>query len=274
MKKFFISGLILSAIVFAACEKKANETSVNLSTNTNSEIKKTNTTNTETQLTEDGFIPSESGTEKEKPESGKANVQGKALFNEKAAADVEVKLCEKFNKFSGCSGEQYKTKTDANGEYLFKGVAPKIYDALLVKVFNTNNSIFASSRFGITAAKYKIEADKTFFAPNTNLFKNDLKVQNPKAKATIDAKNFEMKWDAYPDAAYYKFGMYAKDAGVTAPYVNEKTEANVFKAEKPITDGEYNFKLEAFNANDVKLAETEYIAFKVTGGEAAPAANK
>ncbi len=273
MKNLLIVGLILAAMV-SACDKKENENPTNISINTNTGTvnKKSNTT-TETQLTEDGFVPSETGTEKEKPEAGKANVQGTALFNEKPAANVEVKLCEKFNTFSGCSGQQYKTKTDANGEYLIKGIEPKQYDALLVKVFNSNMSIFAASRFGITAAKYKFEADKTFFAPVTNLYKSDMKVQNPKPNAKIDAKTFEMKWDAYPDAAYYKFGMYSKNPSVTAPYVNEKTEAATFKADKPLSDGEYNFKLEAFNANDIKLAETEFISFKVTGGETAPSAD-
>ena len=118
MKKLFIVGLILAVLVLA-CNKKENENSPNISINTNTEtVNKKADTTTETQLTEDGFVSSETGTEKEKPEAGKASVQGKALFNEKPAADVEVKLCETFNQFSGCSGQQYKTKTDANGEYL------------------------------------------------------------------------------------------------------------------------------------------------------------
>jgi hypothetical protein len=134
-------------------------------------------------------------------------------------------------------------------------------------------SIFASKKFGITAAKYKIEPDTTFFAPKTNLYKSDLKVQNPKPNGKVDAKDFEINWDAYPDAAYYKFGMYSKNPKVTAPYVNEQTDATSFKADKPLTDGDYNLKVEAFNANDVKLAETQFITFKVTGGEPAPAAD-
>lgn len=273
MKNLLLIGLILTAVVLG-CNKKEDKTALNTATNsnTNSANKKTNAT-TETQLTEDGFVASETGTEKEKPEAGKANIQGRALFNEKPAANVEVKLCEKFNTFSGCSGKEYKTKTDENGEYLLKGVEPKVYDALLVRVFNTNRSIFASQRFGITPAKYKLEPDKTFFAPPSNLYKADLKVQNPKPNGKVDAKDFEIKWDAYPDAAFYKFGMYAKNPAVTAPYVGEKTEETSFKADKPLNDGEYNLKIEAFNANDVKLAETQFITFKITGGEPAPAAD-
>jgi hypothetical protein len=273
MRKLLIIGLIASALVFA-CDRRTDEPSVNISrTETNSETKKTNVERPKTELTEDGFVASETGTEKEKPEPGKANVQGAAFYNEKPAAGVEVKLCEKFNTFSGCSGQQYKTKTDENGEYLIKGVEPKVYDALLVRVFNTNSSIFATKGFGITAAKYKIEADKTFFAPPTNLYKADLKVQNPKPNGKVDAKNFEIKWDAYSDAAYYKFGMYAKNPSVTAPYVGERTEETSFKVDKPLSDGDYNLRVEAFNANDVKLAETQFITFKVTGGEPAPSAD-
>jgi hypothetical protein len=51
------------------------------------------------------------------------------FFNEKPAADIEEKLCEKFSRFlSGCSGETLIAKTDANGEYLIKDVPPGIYE--------------------------------------------------------------------------------------------------------------------------------------------------
>ena len=225
-----------------------------------------------TQLTKDGYVTSETGTEKEKPQSGKANVQGKAMFNEKPAAGVEAKLCEKFNTFMGCSGQQYTTKTDENGEYLFKNVDPKDYEGLIVKVFNTPSYIFAAQSLGISAAKYKIEADKTFFAPPTNLFKSDLKAQNPKSNAKVDAKTLEVKWDAYPEAAYYKVSMFPKEVKVTSPYINEKVEGNSLKAEKPLVNGEYRLKIEAYNANDIKLSQlNEDVKFNVTGGEEMPA---
>src|ERR671916_659725 len=76
-----------------------------------------------TTTASDGVISSGAGVEKEKPAAGKANVQGKALYNEQPAAGVEVKLCEKFNRFfGGCSGETYTTKTDPAGGYVIKDV--------------------------------------------------------------------------------------------------------------------------------------------------------
>lgn len=271
MKKTSLVLLIAIASFAFACK-----TTTTTTTSTNTSTDKGNTTTEKkdsakqpgTLVSKDGYVASETGTEKEKPEAGKANVQGKALYNEKAAAGVEVKLCEKFNTFMGCSGQQYTTKTDESGEYLFKNVEPKDYEGLLVKVFNSPSYIFAAQSLGISAAKYKIEADKTFFAPSTNLFKSDLKAQNPKSNAKVDAKNFEIKWDAYPDAAYYKFGLYPKEIKVTSPYINERSDTNTFKVEKPLVNGEYRLKVEAFNANDVKLSQlNDDIKFNVTGGE-------
>ena len=273
MKKTLLVLVVAVAFSAIACEQKNTTQGNTTQTNTNADKKDTNKT-PGTQLSKDGYVTSETGTEKEKPEAGKANVQGKALFNEKPAAGVEAKLCEKFSTFMGCSGQQYSTKTDENGEYLFKNVEPKDYQGLIVKVFNTPSYIFAAQSFGITAAKYKIEADKTFFAPATNLFKSDLKAQNPKSNAKVDAKTLEIKWDAYPDAAYYKFGLYPKEAKVTSPYINEKVEGNTFKIEKPLVNGEYRLKIDAYNANDIKLSQlNEDVKFNVTGGEELPAAN-
>ncbi len=118
------------------------------------------------------------------------------MFNEKAVENIEVKLCEKFSTFSGCGGETFTSKTDKDGEYLIANVNPKEYQGLIVKVFDTKMYVFASNRFGITASKYKIEADKTFFAPDTNLYKSDIKITSPKAKAKVDAKALEITWEA------------------------------------------------------------------------------
>ncbi|MEZ5424759.1 MAG: hypothetical protein R2747_00720 [Pyrinomonadaceae bacterium] len=267
MKNFLVLLILFATLAFAACEKSGpNEPNTAESNKETAESK-----TPEQRLTEDGFVPSGVGTEKEKPSAGKANVQGQVLFNEKPVEGIEVKLCEKFNTFSGCSGQQLTTKTDSGGEYLFKDVEPKVYEGLLARVFNTQSSIFISRSFGISAAKYKFEADKTFFAPATNLFKSDLKTINPKQKGKVDAGELEIKWESYPDAAYYKFSLYPAETSVTSPYIGERVEGESFKADKPLPAGGYRLKMEAYNANDVKLAESKDVEFTVTGGETAPA---
>ncbi|HVF67933.1 MAG TPA: hypothetical protein VM914_09730, partial [Pyrinomonadaceae bacterium] len=64
------------------------------------------------------------GVEKQKPEPGKGNVQGKVVYNGKPVENIDVQLCEKFNRFyGGCSGGKiYKAKTDADGVYVVANV--------------------------------------------------------------------------------------------------------------------------------------------------------
>lgn len=222
---------------------------------------------------DDGTIPSGTGIEKEKPAAGKANVQGKALYNGQPAVGVEVKLCQKFSQYmGGCTGETFTTKTDAAGEYLFKDVSPGLYEGLNVRVFDTKFYVFATSGI-VAAAKYNLVADKTYFAPDTNLFKNDLKVVSPKAAAKIAAEAIAVKWDAYPDAAYYKLGIYgdsSSGAETVYDYVNKRVDGTEFTLDKPLKPGSYSVKIEAFNAQDIRLAQSSSdMKFTVNGAPAA-----
>lgn len=250
----FAVALLLGCKAF---EKIAGDKTANANVNTNTQTTKANTSAGEPD--EDGAIPSGTGVEKEKPAPGKGNVQGKALYNDKPAAGVDVKLCKTFNRFfGGCSGDTFTAKTDEAGEYIIKNVPPGIYEGLTVKVFNTPYYVFATSGV-IAAAKYNIEADKTYFAPDTNLFKNDLKVVNPKSGSKVAAEGLEVKWEAYPDAAYYKLSLYADaTTGAEAPFdfIGKRVEDVSVIVDKPLKAGTYNPKIEAYNANDQKLAQS------------------
>jgi hypothetical protein len=213
----------------------------------------------------------EVGIEKVKPASGTGNVQGTVLFNSKPAENIEVKLCETFSRFvGGCSGQSYTARTDRDGEYVITNVAPKTYEALLARVFDTGSYVFATSGIaGISAAKYEVVADKTLFIPPTNLFKSDLKTLNPKAGAKISAQNLELKWEPYPDVAYYKFSIFAEDSSITSPYINERVEGTSFGIDKSLQKGTYRWQVEAFNREDRKLSESsDDIKFTITDGAA------
>lgn len=273
MKKILTAALCLSnGVLFGCASNDQRATNADVAAVNSPSTSNTKTEMPKTERADKDFVSSESGTEKAKPAAGKANVQGKVLYNEKPVEGVEVKLCEKFNNFvGGCDGENFKTKTDANGEYLFADVAAGVYEGLLVRVFETKNYIFATQGIGISSAKYKIEADKTFFAPETNLFKDDLKLQNPKNNAKVEAGVLEVKWDAYPDAAYYKLSVSPKEYDADSSVSEERIEATNYKIEKSLKGGEYTLRLSAYNANDVKLSDVDDAKFTVTGGGAANA---
>ena len=209
----------------------------------------------------------ETGVEKVKPAAGTGNVQGKVLYNSKPAANIEVTLCEKFNQFfGGCDGKKFVARTDQDGEYVITDVPPADYAALTARVFETKFYVFATTGItGLASAKYDVVADKTLFVPPTNLFKSDLKTLNPKAGEKVSAENLELRWTAYPDAAYYKFSIYPEDVSVTSPYINERVEATSFAIEKPLAKGTYRWQVEAYNDDKVKLAESDHdIKFTIT----------
>ena len=207
--------------------------------------------------------------EKAKPAPGTGNVQGKVLYNSKPAENIEVKLCETFNRFfGGCSGKTFTARTDSDGDYVIANVEPGTYEALLARVFDTDSFVFATTGVaGISAEKYEVVADKTLFIAPTTLFKGDLKVLNPKAGAKVSAQNLELKWQDYPDAAYYKFSLFADDSSISSPYINERAEASTYMLEKPLPKGTYRIQITAYNSDDRKLSETSNdIKMTVTDG--------
>jgi len=229
-----------------------------------------NAKNSSAKPDDQGIIQSGAGEEREKPAAGKANVQGKVFYNEKPAANIEVKLCEKFNQyFGGCSGQIFNAKTDAGGEYLIRDVPPGIYEGLTAKVFDTPYFVFATSGI-VASAKYNIKADETFFAPDSHLFKSDLKLVTPKAGAKLGPNNIELKWESYPDAAYYKFSIHpdsASGAETNYDYINKRVDGTSYMLDKPLAAGTYSCTVTAYNGNDIKLAESPSdIKFTVTGG--------
>ena len=215
-------------------------------------------TGSKTASDSDAARPAEAGVEKMKPAPGSGNVQGKVLFNSKPAENIEVKLCETFSRYlSGCGGKILTARTDKDGEYVITNVPPKTYEALTARVFDTDSYVFATSGLaGISSAKYEVVADKTFFVTPIHLFKSDLKTISPKAGAKVSSDGLEFKWDAYPDAAYYKFSTYAEEVSTTSPYVNERVEGTTFSANKPMPKGTFRFQVSAFNKDDRKLAES------------------
>lgn len=231
MKKLLVSVTVV-VLAFAGCSKR--ETSSN-----------SNATSKEEQI------------EKVKPAPGTGNVQGKVLYNGKPAENIEVRLCETFSRFlSGCGGKIYTAKTDKDGDFVITNVPPKEYEGLTVRIFDTDGYVFATTGLaGISATKYNVEADKTLFVNPTHLFKADLKLTNPKAGSSI-GQDVEFTWDAYPDATYYKLTLTPDNHMSESRYVSQRVDGTSFKATKPLEQGGYRWKVEAYNSADRKLSES------------------
>ena len=255
---------VLTATSLTSC-KGGNENSQTTDGSTNhSSATKSNTAPTPATT-----ASTETGVEKIKPAPGTGNVQGKVLYNGKPVENIEVKLCEKFNRFfGGCSGKTFTARTDKDGEYVITNVEPMVYEGLMARVFDTPSYVFATSGIaGLSSAKYEITADKTLFISPTHLFKGDLKTLNPKAGAKVSLQNLELKWAEYPEAAYYKFSIYPEETSFTSPYINERVEATSFGIDKPLQKGTYRWQVTAYNSSDQKLSESDNdIKFTITDG--------
>lgn len=212
----------------------------------------------ETNSTTDSADKKMEQVEKVKPAAGTGNVQGKVLYNGAPVENIEVRLCETFSRFlSGCGGQIYNAKSDKDGDYVITNVPPKEYEGLTVRIFDTDSYVFATTGVaGISAAKYKVEADKTLFVDPTHLFKADLKLTDPKAGSSVTTQDVEFKWDAYPDAAYYKLTLTPDQHLSESRIVNQRVDGTSFKSPKPLDKGGYQWKVEAFNAANRKLSES------------------
>ena len=275
VRKDALACMLVLAVSVIGCRSLqstvSNQSTTNSATPQASAPAKSDAANSTAAGDSDDFVASETGVEKEKPSSGTANVQGKVLYNGKPVDGIDVKLCKTFNQFiGGCSGDAYTAKTDAGGEYLIKNVPPGVYEGLMAKVFKTNYYVFATAGF-IGSAKYRMDGDKTFFAPDMNLFKDDLKLVNPKAGSKVPAGTIEVKWEAYPDATYYKLsvnGDSSTGAQTDLDYINKRVDGLSFVLDKPLKPGSYNVSVAAYNADEVKLSQSpDDIKFTVTGGK-------
>ena len=190
------------------------------------------------------------------------NAIGRVLFDGKGASGIEVQLCEKLGLIGGCGGKTYPGKTDKNGYYIVDKVKPGEY-SLAVRVFNTNKFIYPTSGV-LSAAKFKVEKDESLAVRTVNLWKVDLQIVSPKRGATVNTGKPKFSWKAYPNAKRYAVALRTKaSAGTTMTMETGETST---EPEKLLLNGEYEWSVEAFNAEDTKIAETaNQSPFKVIG---------
>lgn len=186
------------------------------------------------------------------PKDGKGNVAGKIVWNGTGAADLEVTLCQDFNFISGCKGKDYKVNTDKEGYFIFRDVEPNDY-SLVVKVFKSERYLYFTSSLGITAKKYTVKKDETSKLGEMSIFKLDLKSVSPKSETVVKESKPELKWEAYPDAAYYKITMYPEKGD--AVFSGKKIEDTKYTPEDELQDCKYRLKVEAYSKDDIKIAE-------------------
>lgn len=197
--------------------------------------------------------------EGDEPASGKGNVYGEIRWNGTGAAGLEVELCADFSSFSGCGSIPINAKTDENGRYLFKNVAPGIY-ALSVRVFDSDDWLYISSGI-LSSAEFEVEAGKTLVIGVQNIFKLDVTLLEPTNGSKVAGEEVLLDWKDYAIdevaeayAEYYKVSLYPDEGD--AILIDKRVNESSLRVDLlPVNCG-YRWSVEAFNSDRIKIAET------------------
>jgi hypothetical protein len=243
MKKFVL--LLVFAVFIFSCSKGKKETAKDKSEKTKSES------------VAYPDIPD--------PQNGKGNIAGRILWNGKPAESIEVTMCKDFNFFSGCKGKDYKVNTDKDGFFVIRDAEPGEY-SLVVKVFDSKKYLYFTTSIGLSAKKYQVKEDETSKLGEQDIYKLDLKITSPKSESVLKDSKPVLTWDSYPEASYYKITLHPEKGDFI--FLNSKIEDTKKQVTDDLVDCKYDLKVEAYNSNDIKIAESnENLKFTVSNNK-------
>ena len=232
------------------------------STPTDTPTPEATSTPTQTPLPTATFTPNVTATQL--PEitpaaEGKSNVAGLVLWNDQPVPKAAVWLCEGFE--GGCVGRyQYRTNTDRNGYYVFENVTPGKY-VVAINSFSTAWFIFYFD--SEENREQEVVAGKDLILDPWNIWKMDLTITYPSYRKAIAEEFPTFKWNAYPDAAYYKITLYY-DADETFNgwdlhqlLDGERVDKNEYTPSEALTTCEYYWYVDAYNAQGTLIAQTK-----------------
>jgi hypothetical protein len=197
------------------------------------------------------------------PDPGMANVVGRILWNGQPAEELGLLLCEDLVMLVGCGGAEYDSRTDAEGVFLFRNVAPGEY-TLVVESFGGDHWLLVTSDLESDAGRYAVPADQTLHIPDYSIYRFDLILTYPGEGESVADGKPELTWEPYPDAAYYRVSIRREDGSDIL--AGEKTETPSIIPAVDLAPGAYVWQVEAYNASDTKIAEHDGEArFTVVG---------
>ncbi len=181
------------------------------------------------------------------PSKGVANVAGLVLWNHQPVAHGAVWLCKGWTFYGGCL--DYKTNTDSNGYYVFHNVIPGSY-LVAMNSFGSSWYIFYFDAKGND--KQAVVADQTLIFDPWSIWKLDLNVVYPADGKAISDPLPTLKWDPYPDAAYYQVTLDDEKGKSIAK--NARVTGTAYTPATPLVNCHYKWFVDAFTADGVLIA--------------------
>lgn len=198
-------------------------------------------------------------------------VSGLVQFDGKAVAGIKVRLCPT-GQMACRAPTGYETTTDTEGRYRFDKVKEGLY-TVAANLFATNTLVFGTVVGPLGPAgpnTYSVWGGNAVKVPPIHLFKSDLKPISPQPGATVKTSKPVFEWQPYPGATRYTVTLRPEGLPGLHPEDALSTEATRLEAQNEVLNGAYSWRLRAFNAEGIKLAETEATRFKVLGSHSPP----
>jgi hypothetical protein len=177
---------------------------------------------------------------------------GRLLWNSKGVAGNPVKLCEDITFIGGCKGREYDTLTDETGVYLFTDLPPREY-ALATKALDSPDWLYVTVGLGLQSGKYTVVADQTLVVGDLAIFKTDLKILFPAETEKVSDPKPTLRWEAYPQAAFYSVSVYPQYGSVV--FYQQRVDTNELSVPNALLTCEYTWTVDAFNSDGMRLAK-------------------
>jgi hypothetical protein len=187
------------------------------------------------------------------PQEGTSNLYGLLQWNGTPVADLVIQACASANYKNECEQPIFAATSDSNGAFVITDIPPGEYE-VVVHAINQEKWLDVSNLTD-DYSTVEIGADQCHSAGDINLIKYDLFQKNPPNNAKLNEPRPILTWDAYPDAAYYELYWGAEEG--QAVYAYERVDTNQVTPQMDISNCRYSWKVTAFNAQSIAIAETE-----------------
>ena len=178
-------------------------------------------------------------------------------------SDLETKLCEEVSLVRGCGGLEFSTSTDETGTYLFTDINPGEY-GLVAHALDADRWLYVTTGLGPGARKYSVAPGQVLYVGDQHIYKADLKLITPDDEGQVDTATPILSWEPYADAAYYE--LYLAPENGDALLVSHRVDDSQFALGSALLTCKYTWVVEAFNAQEIKIAESDgYSHFSVIG---------
>jgi hypothetical protein len=146
--------------------------------------------------------------------------------------------------------------------YILTDVPPGEY-ALIAQLPGEGDWVYVTTGF-MSARKYTIVGDEAADIGDFNTIRFDLALLGPPEDATLSESAVTLSWQSYEGAAYYEVYLDPQLGATVFP--SKRVEGTTITTETTLRDCQYNWSVEAYNADGMQIAEAQrHNHFTLTG---------